>query len=117
MTRPADPVAPLKAFWNTRYARAGEAFVYGTVPNAFLASMAQVLPSGGAVLCIADGEGRNSVWLAQQGFAVSAIDIAEEGVAKARALAARARPANNGAVRVPSPDTRGRGRPGRRRRP
>ena len=85
----ADPVERLKAFWNERYAKAGEEFVYGTEPNAFLAASAGRLPRGGRVLCLADGEGRNSVWLAKQGFRVSAIDVADEGVAKARALAAR----------------------------
>jgi len=40
------------------------------------------------VLCVADGEGRNSVWLAQRGVMVDAFDIAEQGVAKARQLAA-----------------------------
>ena len=42
------------------------------------------------MLCVADGEGRNSVWLARQGFVVQAFDIAELGVTKARALAAEA---------------------------
>jgi len=40
-------------------------------------------------LCVADGEGRNSVWLAQRGLRVAAFDIAERGVAKARRLAER----------------------------
>jgi SAM-dependent methyltransferase len=39
------------------------------------------------VLCVADGEGRNSVWLARQGFQVEAFDISEVGVTKARKLA------------------------------
>jgi len=54
-----------------------------------VAARARALPPGGRVLSVADGEGRNSVWLAKQGFAVDAFDIAEVGVAKARALAAR----------------------------
>ncbi|MCE7877439.1 MAG: class I SAM-dependent methyltransferase [Betaproteobacteria bacterium PRO3] len=85
----ADPVARLKAFWNSRYANAGGEFVYGTEPNAFLVAFAGRLAPGGKVLCLADGEGRNSVWLAKRGFDVSAVDVAEGGVAKARALAAR----------------------------
>jgi len=44
---------------------------------------------GDRVLCVADGEGRNSVWLAEQGLNVEAFDIAETGVAKARSLAAQ----------------------------
>jgi 2-polyprenyl-3-methyl-5-hydroxy-6-metoxy-1,4-benzoquinol methylase len=43
---------------------------------------------GSRVLCVADGEGRNSVWLAAQGFRLDAFDISEVGVAKARKLAA-----------------------------
>lgn len=43
---------------------------------------------GQRVLCVADGEGRNSVWLARQGLQVDAFDVSEVGVAKARALAA-----------------------------
>jgi 2-polyprenyl-3-methyl-5-hydroxy-6-metoxy-1,4-benzoquinol methylase len=42
---------------------------------------------GGRILCVADGEGRNSVWLARQGFAVDAFDISERTVEKARAWA------------------------------
>ncbi len=84
-----EPVAKLKAFWNSRYAKAGDEYVYGTEPNAFLAAWAAKLAHGGRVLCVADGEGRNSVWLAKQGFRVTAIDVSEEGVAKARSLAAR----------------------------
>lgn len=85
----SDPVAKLKAFWNSRYAKAGDEYVYGTEPNAFLAAYAAKLARGGAVLCLADGEGRNSVWLAKQGFRVAAIDVSEEGVTKARSLAER----------------------------
>ena len=47
-------------------------------------------PDAAAMLCVADGEGRNSVWLARQGLQVQAFDISPVGVAKARALAARA---------------------------
>lgn len=73
--------------WNQRFATAD--YVFGEEPNAYLRDSVAHLPPGGRVLCVADGEGRNSVWLARQGFAVDAFDIAEQGVAKARALAAR----------------------------
>lgn len=73
--------------WNRRFEGAG--FLFGTEPNVWLREHAGALPRGGRVLCVADGEGRNSVWLAKQGFAVDAFDIAEVGVAKARAFAAR----------------------------
>lgn len=73
--------------WNRRFE--GEEFLFGTEPNAWLREHAGAFPRGGRVLCVADGEGRNSVWLAKQGHRVDAFDIAEVGVAKARAFAAR----------------------------
>jgi len=89
MSAPAgnDPLAKLQAFWNARYAI--DEYVYGTEPNDFLAQSLPAIPRSGNVLCIADGEGRNSVWLARQGCRVTAIDVAEEGLAKARKLAER----------------------------
>lgn len=77
--------ASLRAFWNARYA--AEEFVYGTAPNDFLVQVAPRLAPHSRVLCIADGEGRNSVWLAQQGHRVTALDVAEQGLAKAARLA------------------------------
>jgi SAM-dependent methyltransferase len=71
--------------WNQRFA--GDDFLFGTEPNAWLREHAGVWQLGQRVLCVADGEGRNSVWLAQQGLQVEAFDIAEFGVAKARRLA------------------------------
>ena len=85
------PQAPSTAFtdaaatWNGRFA--GDEYLFGTEPNTWLKAHAGVWPLGGRVLCVADGEGRNSVWLARQGFVVDAFDIAEAGVAKARRLA------------------------------
>lgn len=73
--------------WNRRYA--GDEFLFGTEPNAWLREHAASLPSGGHILSVADGEGRNSVWLARQGFRVDAFDIAPRAVEKARALAQR----------------------------
>ncbi|MCA1926361.1 MAG: methyltransferase domain-containing protein [Thiobacillus sp.] len=73
-------------FWNTRYAT--EAYVFGTAPNAFLASQAQRLKPGQRALAVADGEGRNGVWLAQQGLRVHAIDFSPVALAKAARLAA-----------------------------
>ena len=72
--------------WNQRFAADG--FLFGTEPNAWLREHAGVWRPGQRVLSVADGEGRNSVWLAQQGLVVDAFDIAELGVAKARRLAA-----------------------------
>lgn len=71
--------------WDERYAN--EEYAYGTEPNDFLAAQAAHIPNG-RVLCLADGEGRNGVWLAQQGYDVTAIDLSAVGLEKARKLAA-----------------------------
>lgn len=75
--------------WNNRFA--AEGFVFGTAPNAFLASQAPRLERGMSALCVADGEGRNSVWLASQGLEVTAFDFSPIALAKARTFAARSR--------------------------
>ena len=71
--------------WNARFAKEG--YVFGTEPNAWLRRHAGVIKSGARILSVADGEGRNSVWLAKQGHQVDAFDISDVGVAKARKLA------------------------------
>ncbi len=73
--------------WNARFAR--EDFLFGEEPNEFLRTQAHWLRAGDSVLCVADGEGRNSVWLAEQGFQVTAFDFAPNAVAKAKRLAER----------------------------
>ena len=70
--------------WDARYAEPGWAF--GTEPNDFLREQAHHLPPG-RVLCLAEGEGRNAVWLAQQGHAVTAVDASSAGLEKAKRLA------------------------------
>lgn len=73
--------------WDQRYAEPG--FAYGTEPNDFLAANAErYLPAGGEVLCLAEGEGRNAVFLARRGFRVTGVDSSAVGLAKARTLAA-----------------------------
>ncbi|MCU7852753.1 MAG: methyltransferase domain-containing protein [Candidatus Thiodiazotropha sp. (ex Monitilora ramsayi)] len=72
--------------WDQRYS--SESYAYGTEANDFLVSTANMLPSGKA-LCLAEGEGRNAVWLAQQGLDVTAVDASEVGLRKARNLAAK----------------------------
>ncbi|MHC0054352.1 SAM-dependent methyltransferase [Actibacterium sp. D379-3] len=72
--------------WNERFA--GQGYVFGTEPAAFLRRAGPWLVPGQTALSVADGEGRNSVWLAQQGLRVTAMDGAPNAVAKARALAA-----------------------------
>ena len=76
------------AMWNKRFA--GQDYLFGREPNEYLRAQAALLAPGGRTLCVADGEGRNSVWLARQGLHVEAFDIAEVGVAKARKLATEA---------------------------
>lgn len=73
------------AFWNERYAVTD--YVYGEAPNAFVAESASQIPAG-PVLCLAEGEGRNAVYLATLGHRVTAVDQSEVGMAKARRLAA-----------------------------
>jgi SAM-dependent methyltransferase len=70
--------------WDERYGRAEP--VYGEAPNDFLAAQARLLRKG-RCLCLAEGQGRNAVWLAEQGFLVTAVDQSAVGMAKARELA------------------------------
>ena len=72
--------------WNKRFSTPD--YVFGEEPNAFLVSQAARLGKGHA-LALADGEGRNSVWLAKQGFTVDAFDFSPPAVEKAKALAAK----------------------------
>ena len=62
-------------------------YVFGTEPNAFLKSQAAVLPRSGTALAVADGEGRNGVWLAERGLDVLSIDWSPTALGKAQALA------------------------------
>jgi len=71
--------------WDERYSSLD--YAYGTEPNDFLVAACPQLPPG-RVLCLAEGEGRNAVWLAQQGFEVTAVDASAAGLEKARRLAA-----------------------------
>lgn len=71
--------------WDARY-RSDE-YIFGTRPNVFLASQEQYLPAGAHVLAVADGEGRNGVWLALRGCKVKSVDISPVAVEKAKKLA------------------------------
>jgi len=71
--------------WDQRY-QAAE-FAYGTEPNEFLAAEYARIPKGGKVLCVAEGEGRNAVFLAKQGYVVTAVDQSSVGMTKAQDLA------------------------------
>lgn len=72
-------------FWNQRYAEPG--FAYGLEPNLFLKEQVERLPDEAKILVPADGEGRNAIFLARQGFEVVSFDASEVGVQKARTLA------------------------------
>jgi cyclopropane fatty-acyl-phospholipid synthase-like methyltransferase len=72
--------------WQTRFGTPG--YIFGKEPNAFLKAQAHRLRPGGSALSIADGEGRNGVWLAEQGLDVLAVDFSPLALEKSRALAA-----------------------------
>jgi SAM-dependent methyltransferase len=80
-----QPMSEL-ARWNDRFSAPG--FLFGTAPNAFLRSQAHRLRKGETALSIADGEGRNGVFLAELGLDVLSIDFSAVALAKARELAA-----------------------------
>jgi SAM-dependent methyltransferase len=71
-------------FWDERYAEPG--FAYGTQPNDLVRESAAAFPPG-PVLCLADGEGRNGVFLAGLGHEVTAMDLSRVGLDKADQLA------------------------------
>jgi SAM-dependent methyltransferase len=71
--------------WETRYNVPD--YLFGTEPNAFLEAQKAQLPKSGRALAVADGEGRNGVWLAEQGLDVLSIDFSPKAQAKAQALA------------------------------
>ncbi|QWE15763.1 class I SAM-dependent methyltransferase [Polynucleobacter sp. AP-Nino-20-G2] len=73
-------------FWNERFDK--EEFIFGREPNEYLVEQAtQFLKTGNSVLCVADGEGRNGVWLAKQGMQVTGFDVSEIALAKAKSFA------------------------------
>lgn len=74
--------------WDARFAT--DNYIFGTGPNVWLTQHRDLLAPGSRVLAVADGEGRNSVWLAQQGLQVDAFDISPVGVSKAERLAQQA---------------------------
>ena len=75
-----------KDMWNNRFS--AETFLFGTAPNTFLASQRKRLQAGQRVLSLADGEGRNGVYMAQQGCDVLAVDFSAVALAKSQKLAA-----------------------------
>ncbi|MGN6749295.1 MAG: class I SAM-dependent methyltransferase [Xanthobacteraceae bacterium] len=74
------------ARWQARFA--GADYAFGKEPNYFMKSCRELLPRRGRALAVADGEGRNGVWLAEQGLDVVSLDFSPAAQSKARALAA-----------------------------
>ncbi|MDY3203589.1 MAG: methyltransferase domain-containing protein [Arcobacter sp.] len=67
-------------FWNTKFSKAD--YFYGINPNEFLASNMKILENHKKLLCLGEGEGRNALFFAKNGFDVSAIDASNLGLEK-----------------------------------
>lgn len=78
-------MSDMNSLWDRRYAQEG--YLFGVAPNAFLAGQAGRLQPGWRALAVADGEGRNGVWLAEQGLSVLSVDSSAVAQGKAKALA------------------------------
>jgi SAM-dependent methyltransferase len=74
-----------KKFWDTRYAE--KDYAYGTAPNDFLKEISKKIKPDSEILCLAEGEGRNAVFLAEQGHRLTAVDYSESGLTKLKKLA------------------------------
>jgi SAM-dependent methyltransferase len=79
--------APEFERWEKRFSPAD--YVFGEEPNAFLVRQKARLPAKGRALAVSDGEGRNGVWLAEQGLDVVSMDFSPKAQVKAQALAAK----------------------------
>lgn len=77
--------APVGPSWDERYR--SETYYYGTEPNDFLKEVESEFPRGARILCLAEGEGRNAVFLASRGHQVTAVDGSRVGLEKLRMLA------------------------------
>lgn len=77
----------MATFWDERFRQ--ETFVYGEAPNDFLRARAGLLPPGGEILSLGEGEGRNAVHLAEQDARVTALDASQAAMQKLAILAAR----------------------------
>ncbi|MBV6657873.1 MAG: class I SAM-dependent methyltransferase [Devosiaceae bacterium] len=75
--------------WEERYAKAGD-YLFGQAPAQVLVENPWITGGAQTCLCVADGEGRNGVWLAQQGLTVTSFDLSPTAVERARALANKA---------------------------
>ena len=85
MPSPVPDLSSPGMSWQERFS--AEGYLYGTAPDDFLSESVDQLPQGRA-LCLAEGAGRNAVYLASKGYDVSSIDLTKAGVAKTPRLAA-----------------------------
>lgn len=76
-------------FWDSKYGEATDELVYGEEPNDLVRAIEGCLPRNSAMLCLAEGEGRNAVYLATCGHRVTSMDLSSAGVAKTLILAAK----------------------------
>src|SRR5699024_5628860 len=74
-----------RQFWDERFSQ--PEYYYGKLPNDFLKEQAGVFPKAGQLLSLGEGEGRNAVFMAQQGYAMTALDSAPAGLDKTQQLA------------------------------
>jgi SAM-dependent methyltransferase len=74
-------------FWDERFS--SKDYAYGEEPHEFLVAQKKYFPKSANCLCLADGEGRNGVWLAEQGLGVVSVDFSDVGLCKAQSLALR----------------------------
>jgi len=74
-------------YWNGRYTAAGDDYLFGTAANKFVTRQGERLQPGMTALSVADGEGRNSVWMAEEGLAVTALEFSPIALHKAQRLA------------------------------
>jgi len=70
----------MQELWNNKFSRDG--FLYGTKPNSFIEQNSNILEKNSTVLCLGEGEGRNALFLAKQGFEVEALDASDVGLKK-----------------------------------
>ncbi|OYZ18073.1 MAG: SAM-dependent methyltransferase [Bdellovibrio sp. 28-41-41] len=77
----------MKNQWNDRYGQSE--YYYGTAPNTFLVDQVNQFEQNAKVLCLAEGEGRNAVFLAKKGFQVTAVDSSQVGLDKLAELAVK----------------------------
>src|SRR4030042_440893 len=71
--------------YNSKYS--SEKFYWGTEPDRLVVELTEKIKPGGKILDIGSGEGRNTIFLAKNGFDVTAVDISENGIMKTKKMA------------------------------